>query len=205
METQTLSGALRRRGLKHLLYLCHPANLESILRNGILSYNSIRRRRIPHQSIANVGVQWRRNRTEFSRSIHDNVPLYLARRNPMLWAVKSHPRVYVRVRLEVADKPGTIFSDGNAASGSTRFFQHLADVDKIPWDVVFAKKWTGRNFPDGTRQRCAEVLVPDCVEPEFITEVRCDQSQKVLLPADLRCHLLTDPLFVSTDFYYGYD
>lgn len=205
MGNLILSEALRGRGLECLLFLAHPTNVESILRNGILSYNCIKRMRIPHQSIANVGVQWRRDRIVFGRSIHDHVPLYLARRNPMLWAVQSHPRAYIRVKLEAADKPGTIFSDGNAASDATCFFQTVSDVYNIPWEVIFARRWTGRSFPDGKRERCAEVLVPDCVEPEFIIEVRCDQAQNVSLPTEFRDRLISDPQFISTEFYHGYD
>jgi ssDNA thymidine ADP-ribosyltransferase, DarT len=200
-----LSEGLRRRGLTCLLYLTHPANLESILRNGLLSYNTVSRMNLAHLSIANPGVQRRRTRVEHGRNIHDHVPLYLARRNPMLWAVRSQPRAYVRLRLEAADKLGTMFCDGNAASDETCFFTDAAQVDEIPWGVVRARRWTGSRFPDGTRQRCAEVLIPDSVDPEFIIDVRCEQNGRSSLPPDLQPRLIPDPRFISTEFYQGYD
>lgn len=97
-----LSEALARHGLECLVCLTHPANVESILNRGLLSYNQVTQLKAPHESLANISVQWRRNRTVFGRSLHDYVPLYLARRNPMLWAVSPHPHVYVRVKLEAA-------------------------------------------------------------------------------------------------------
>jgi len=171
----TLSAALRRRGVEFLYYLAHRDDVPSILQRGILSYNMVMRAGFQHQSIANKSVQRRRDVKEvFGLSIHDYVPLYLVRRNPMLvkvWQDFPGDFAYVSINLEAADKGCTTFSDGNAASDATCFFRKLSKVDEIPWEVLRSEWWN--DFPDGKRQRCAEILVPKNVEPRFIFDVKC--------------------------------
>src|SRR5271155_1770211 len=137
------SQIMREKRLDCLLYLVHPDNLESIMRYGILSYNEVRHLGLVHRSIANEEVQQRRNFHINGLSCHDFVPLYLARRNPMLLAIKDQPRAYIRIRLEVADEEGVTFADGNAASDSTGFVPGDFGVRRLPWDVILARRWTG--------------------------------------------------------------
>jgi hypothetical protein len=111
-----------------------------------------------HTSIANETIQRRRDFSISGDSCHDFVPLYLARRNPMLWAIGDRPRAYIRIRLEVADTNDVIFADGNASSDRTGFVRGDYGAQRLPWDVVLASRWTGAQYPDGTRQRCSEYL-----------------------------------------------
>src|SRR5208282_6504067 len=132
------SQIMREKGLDCLLYLVHPDNLESIMCHGILPYNMVRHHGLAHESIASAEVQHRRDFCITGVSCHDFVPLYLARRNPMLWAIEDQPRAYIRVRLEVADEEDVIFADGNAASSSTGFVRGDFGARKLPWDVILA-------------------------------------------------------------------
>lgn len=183
----TLSSMLGDHGRDCLLYLTHPSNLPSILENGILSYNGVVKRALPHEDISNACVQYRRGRKMvFDRPLHDYVPFYLVRRNPMLCAVSRYPRAYIRVDCRVADKPGTAFSDGNAASDGTLFYQDPSDIEMIPWRVIRAGRWTGQAYPDGKRQRCAEILVPDLVETNYILDVRVRDLNEVDFPLGTR-------------------
>jgi hypothetical protein len=111
----------------------------------------------------------------------------------MLLAVSDKARAYIRIALEVADKPGVIFTSGNAASNDTSFESGPFKVHIVHWDVVLSKRWTGRNYPDGKRQRCAEVLVPDLVETKYILDIRCLNLQDVRLPQALSHLLREDP------------
>jgi hypothetical protein len=151
------SQIMREKGLNCLLYLVHPDNLESVMSHGILPYNVVRRRGLSHASLASETVQYRRDFDITGVSLHDFVPLYLARRNPMLWAIGNQPRAYIRIRLEVADEEDVIFADGNAASNSTGFARDEYGAQRLPWDVILARRWTGSRYPDGERQRCSEV------------------------------------------------
>lgn len=198
MPSPRLSAELRHKGLDCLLYLAHPANITSILEHGILSYNRVGRARIQHQSIADQGVQGRRTRTVrvTGRSLHDYVPLFMARRNPMLWRVQSHPLCYVRVSLDAADKDGTVFSDGNAACDETDFYQNASDIDKVPWDVVLGRRWTGSRIIDGKRKRAAEVLIPELIETSYILDIRCQRLDNLDVPVGLSHLLVRDPSFL---------
>lgn len=192
-----LSSALQSHGVENFYYLAHRESVASILKHGILSYNAVIKSRIQHQSIANEHVQERREaRVVFGRPIHDYVPLYLVRRNPMLLAVSgtisTEDYVYFRVSLEAADKFGTVFSDGNAASEATRFFREISLVSRIPWDVVCSWHWT--QFSDGKRQRCSEVLIPSVVEPKFILDVRC--SKAVPVAPECQRFVIVNPSFL---------
>ena len=177
LPIQKLSIRLRERGLECLLYLTHPENIYSILARGVLPYNEVRRLGIPHEDIANPEVQQRRNISVFDKDLHDYVPLYMARRNPVLWVRRLLPRAYIRLKLEVADKEGTVFSDCNASSYWAKFHRSHEDISCIPWEVIVAPTWTG--FPNGKRKRCAEILVPGPVEPSFIIDVRTKYAVNV--------------------------
>ena len=188
-----LSMHLRNHRLEYLFYLAHPFNVRSIVENGILSYNVVHEKRIPHASLAAHGVQIRRNRyvPTSGRPLHDYVPLYLVRRTPMLWDVRDKPHVFVLVDLRIADKTGTLYTDGNAASDATRFFSDPTHIGEVPWDVLHGRRWTGSGVQDGRRRRCAEILVLDRVATEFILGVVCSPTQEIDLPLGHR-YLRTD-------------
>jgi ssDNA thymidine ADP-ribosyltransferase, DarT len=179
-----LSNLLRKLGTDCLHYWVHPSNVKSILERGILPYNYVHRAQLQHESLAARGVQARRNRITLvsERPLHDYVPLYLVRRTPMLWAIRNQPRVCVRVNVSVSDKPGTLFTDGNAASEATRFFTEPSSVLEMPWDVLRRKRWTGMQVQDGARKRSAEILVPEAVEVEYILDVICSPLQEIEFP-----------------------
>jgi len=190
-----LSKLLRQKGLECLLYLTHPDNLRSITQYGILSRGCVERCGIRHEDISNVEVQARRDREVFGRPLHDYIPLYMARRNPMLWTLRNLPRAYIRVSLEVADKDGTAFSNCNASSYWARFYQGSSNIDQLPWDVILAPTWT--QFPDGKRKRCAEVLVPEIIEPSFILDIRCKYIEDDLVLPECKSLLLIDHDFLK--------
>ncbi len=193
MPAEKLSNLLRQHGLGCLLYLAHPENLYSILEKGILPYNEVQRTGVPHEDIANAEVQQRRNRAVFDKHLHDFVPLYMARRNPMLWVRRCLPRAYIRLKLEVADKSGTVFSDCNASSYWAKFYRDPEDISQIPWEVILAPTWTG--LPDGKRKRCAEILVPGGVEPSFILDIRSKYTVNV--PSGYEGLLIEDHEYLS--------
>lgn len=148
-------------------------NLSSILELGILSNRAVAR--IPHFSVASEEVQGRRDgkRIPGGLALHDYVNLYFDARNPMMYLRKGQREnlTVLRVKPDVLDIPGTVIADGNAASNSTLFRpspEGLADLDE---DRVYAEYWTDSNqwvYYEKKRQRCAEVLVPHAVPPEFV-------------------------------------
>jgi len=77
--------------------------------------------------------------------------------------------VVLYVDRDVILQTGVIFADGNAASERIRFFSDIADLSRLDWDCLRAAYWT--EFPEGSRKRCAEVLVPESVPADWIRRV----------------------------------
>lgn len=72
---------------------------------------------------------------------------------------------------ELLFKVDTVFTDGNAASGASRFFRDLEMLEEIDWECIWAHYWN--EHQDGTRKRCAEVLVPSKVDTSEIQMILC--------------------------------
>ncbi len=75
----------------------------------------------------------------------------------------------LRISPEVLDLPGVVVTDQNAAGDHVRWGRTLAIVDR---DLVFAEYWThpGDQIAEWRHKsiKCAEVLVPDRVDPEHV-------------------------------------
>jgi hypothetical protein len=72
----------------------------------------------------------------------------------------------LRVRDGVLDLPDVIVSDRNAAAGAVIFRPAVDGVAALNEDEVYATWWT--SGIDAKQKRCAEVLVPDRIPPEYI-------------------------------------
>ena len=75
----------------------------------------------------------------------------------------------LEISLCALEKQDFVFTDRNAAAREARFFNTLADLGKLPWDVLRAPTW--HTYPFGRQQRCAEVLVPDVIPARFIKRI----------------------------------
>ena len=157
--------------IDYLYHLTSPDNLPSILQNGLLSHNRAHRDGYVMQDIADPEVNQRRSEREIGgRPLHDYVPLYFTPKGPMLWVRQyEHPIAILCLSRRALAWNGAIFSDGNAASVNTAFFNSLKDIDQVDWQCVRAERWDG--IDDGRRKRCAEVLVPDAVPARLIRQI----------------------------------
>ncbi len=164
---------MNREDLPELHYITAISNVPSILRGGILSHRGAAR--LPHHSVAMTEIQERRRAKGVpgGRPLHEYVNLYVCARNPMLFKRKDqHLSLCVlRISTAILDLPEVVIADGNAASKYTGFWPSPSGLAKLDRDLVFAEYWTD---PDPIQQwkkasaKCAEVLVPDRVEPTYI-------------------------------------
>ena len=128
--------------------------------------------------------------------------LYICARNPMLYKRRSqhHQLCVLRMRPDVLDYPGVVIADGNASSSYTLFAPAPQGLERVDESLTFADNWTDPDLFTLWRQRrakCAEVLVPDRVAPEFImgAYVSCDESEQRLqelgveFPVEVNAHL----------------
>ena len=140
-----------------------------------------------HESISKPEVQALRAKVRIpgGRPLHEYANLYVCARNPMMYKRKAgHKDLCVlRIATSVLDLPDVVITDQNAASDYRRFAAAPGGLAIVDRDKTFAEYWT---HPDDriaywrhASMKCAEVLVPDSVHPDFITGsyVSCDASR----------------------------
>lgn len=186
-----------------LHYIAPVANLASMAKWGLVSHNLAQR--VVHASVAAAEIQDRRTgkRVPQGLLLHDYVNLYFHARNPMMSRLRNEgcaPIVVLRIDPSVLGLPNAIIADGNAAADYTRFFpspQGLANLDE---EQVYARWWTDIDriaYFEKKRKRCAEVLIPQRIEVEFITGAYvCDSH------GDQACRALGISGEVNNDIFF---
>jgi len=150
------------------------ANIGSVMTHGILSYE--RAAKLEHHSVAMQPVQDKRDQRQVpgGLKLHQYANLYFDARNPMLFKRKNEaPSLcIVRVSTQVLNLNGTVISDQNAASDYVRFL-HPQQWKLLDFDAIYAMDW--RHPGDQVAywrhraRKCAEVLVPQRVDRQFLT------------------------------------
>lgn len=151
-------------------------NIPSVMQHGILSHNLRRKKKILNHSVALQGVQELRARKVVpgARPLHDYANLYFDAHNPMLSRVREYSNeiCVLRISPEVLSLPGVVISDRNAACNFVGFYPYPYGLEKLDFDMVYATWWKHKDNPRLEELhghiKCAEVLVPDCVEPQYI-------------------------------------
>ena len=168
---------MRRDELEELHCITPIGNVASILEHGILS--NMRAEKLPHTSVAMPEMQDLRRKVIVpgGRPLHQYANLYLCGRNPMMSKRRdSHSELCVlRVRPDVLDLPNVVITDQNAGSRYVRFAASPSGLSIVNRAMVFAEFWT---HPDDQKMqwrhssiKCAEVLIPDRIAPQFVIGV----------------------------------
>lgn len=198
-------ATMLRNRVTELHFITHVANLGSIVAYGILSHNLVARRFPAHKSVASEQIQDRRvgKRVPQGRLLHDYANLYFDARNAMMYTLLKNsagPLAVVRVNPAVLDLPDSVVTDGNAASDDTAFFPSPRGLAWLDEDKVYADSWDHPDYwtkVELKRLRCAEVLVPNQVESQFIIGCYVDHrnrrrecsSQSPRLPVEVNAHV----------------
>lgn len=168
-------------GIKYLYHMTSVNNLGSILSKGLVSHNFAHRNALIKRDISDNQVQQRRHNKVIKNglTVHDYVPLYFSPRNPMLYCRKHIQENIVILGIEslILANSNTVFTNGNAASDDTKFYDDIAMLDKLDWDIITALYWS--NFPDGRRIKCAEVLAYPNIPVEKIVKLFCYSEEMV--------------------------
>ena len=148
-------------------------NIPSVLERGILSHE--RAARLAHRSVAMDEVQERRDGKQVpgGRRLHQYANLYFHARNPMLYKLQGRAEelCVLRVSRLVRKLDGVVFADRNASSDYVRFLDP-SQWRLLDYEAILAPDW--RHPGDAVAyyrhksQKCAEVLVPNRVEPRFL-------------------------------------
>lgn len=149
-------------------------------------------------------IQDRRDRkcVPGGRLLHEYANLYFCARNPMLFKrLDQHQTICVlQVDPAVIDLPNVVITDQNAASDHVYFAAAPGGLRIVNHAKTYAEYWTDPDPIEYWRKKaakCAEVLVPDRVDPRFVVGVyvSCEQAKRqveafgVGLPVSIRQHL----------------
>lgn len=178
-----------------LYHLTHIANLATIVaKGGLGSPNELRSRRIGYTSIAHREIQGRRVSKAIPCGpggvVHDYVPYFFAPRPPMLLALQKGnvlefggsqaDIVYLVTTVEtvLADGRAYVFTDGHAVMAVTEFFDDVAQLDRVDWQVMRSRHWAATpDDPDRQRRRQAEFLVHGSCPWRLIQELGVANQQ----------------------------
>jgi hypothetical protein len=168
---------MRRSDVVELYYITPIDNIPSILEHGILS-NELAAK-VPHTSLAMPEIQIRRINKKIPGAggldLHSYANLYFDAHNPMLSKRRERNDTIciLRINPNVLDMPGVIVADRNAATDYVRFYAPAGGIESLDKDKLFAKYWTNSQDENERRAhkrlKCAEVLVPNKVEPNYVS------------------------------------
>ncbi|NWG04546.1 MAG: DUF4433 domain-containing protein [Syntrophaceae bacterium] len=176
-----------RNDLMELHYITKIRNVPSIMTKGIVSYKQSKK--IDHNSVAMKEIQERREKkiVPGGRPLHEYVNLYFHARNPMLYVRQSQhiDLCILRISAEILDLPGVVITDRNASSDYARFAPAPMGLSIVDKEMTFAEYWTNPDPFEAMRRKsakCAEVLVPDWIDPILImgAYVSCQDAKTTL-------------------------
>jgi len=110
----------------------------------------------------------------------------------------------LRITPDVLNQPRTVIVDRNASSDYARFAPAPDGLGLLAHDAVFPEYWAHPDNAQAFRRKsmkCAEVLVPDRVDPSFIVGayVSCKESRAALQAGAPGLPMTIDPhLFFQT-------
>ena len=181
----------RGNGKFEFYYITHIDNLESILKNGLLSHKRVIEQGINYTSIANNEVMQKRK----DKGLEDYVNLYINPRNAMMYVVKNKvPKdslVVIAINGNVIRQHNDIkVSIGNAASDYSLILDKdeliYLDIYKFFYEIRRIKDWTSETqidisefFKDKRPHKFlslkvflqSEVLIKGKIEKELFTTI----------------------------------
>lgn len=162
-------------------------NIPSVICHGLLSYNRVAK--IDHESIAMPDVQRKRNNIQIPHGgpLHAYANAYFDPRNPMMYRKHdiAQSLCVLAISSKVLDLPGTIISDGNAASPFSRFYTPIDGVNQLDFVRIYDEWWISEDPCEQLRRKrikCAEILVPNRIDYGYIVGaiVVSEQAQREL-------------------------
>jgi len=186
---------LERADVKELYYISPIANVPSILEHGILSHNLSSE--LSHESIAMEKIQDRRRNKNIpgtDKQLHDYANLYFDAHNPTLSKVRSRNEeiCILLISSRILELENIIVADRNAACDVVRFCPVSVGLEIINKEKLFARYWTHSDlyeYWEHKTAKCAEVLVPDRVEPKYIVGAFVANQKALSAFEKLKCGL----------------
>ncbi len=183
-----------------VLRLIHVDNLGTcVKRGGLYAPNTPLGDGPAYRIIHDTEVQAKRHVTRVPCGaggvVHDYVPFYFGYLSPMMLRLKTgqvtgynegqEPLIYLVTTAQAVQASGAqfVFSDGHGIARFTKWFDNLADLDKVDWSMVFQQYWSDNlDDPDRQRRKQAEFLVHRFCAWSLIQEIAVindDMKQRV--------------------------
>jgi len=206
-----------------IVRIIHVDNLHICLeRSGLHAPNFNPKDGLVYRTIHNTDIQQERRirpvRCGPKGVIHDYVPFYFGYLSPMMLKLKTgqvpgydegqEPLIYLVSTAQSVHHVGCgfVFSDGHGIAAFTRWYDDLADLDKVDWDMVYQRYWKDNlNDMDRQRRKQAEFLVHRFCDWSLIDKIAViDQRMKTRVE-----RIFTQvpsqhqpPVTVRRDWYY---
>lgn len=154
---------------KYIFHFTDLRNLDSIVKNALLSTNEKKRLEIKHHNIANQTIQARRDEMDVTvgpgGKIHDYVPFYFSSINPMLLSLLNHKNcdqnliVYLCINIERLDRDDAVFTNSSANTNTPPiFYDDTTHLDELDWDLILSRKWK-MDSDEAKHKKMAEALI----------------------------------------------
>lgn len=169
--------------------ITHIRNLAVLLRRRVLHAPlHVPDDGLPYVTIHNIDIQRERHircvHCGPSGTLHDYVPFYFGPRSPMLLQLHTgkvsgynegqKPLIYLVSSAQTIAEAGRrfVFSDGHGIAAYTQWYDDLADLGNVDWEMVNARFWAD-DVDDNDRQRRkqAEFLIHEACPWEVIEEI----------------------------------
>lgn len=201
----------------------HVDNLQACLeRRGLHAPNHSPDDGRTYHTIHNVDVQSKRHVRGIpcgpGGTIHDYVAFYFGYLSPMLLNLKTgrvagyaegqEPLIYLVSSVQAVRDTGAkfVFSDGHGLATFTEWFDDLAQLDRVDWEMVYQRYWSDNlDDPDRQRRKQAEFLVHRSCDWSSITEIGVLNpavQQRVERTLEGYPIALRRPVIVRASWYY---
>jgi len=159
---------------KYIFHFTHLKNLDSIVKNGLLSTNRKEDLGIDHLNVAAQSIQERRKSMDVpcgpKGTVHDYVPFYLCSTNPMFLSLVNKKNIdqshiiFFAISIDFVSRDDVVFTNASANTANPpNFFSESKDLKHLDWEAIGSKKWS-RGDDDHLHRRMAEVLVYEKVD-----------------------------------------
>lgn len=203
---------------RYFYHFTHTDNIESIVRNGLLSTNLKNRKGIVHHNIANPDIQARRSKMIVDAGpggvVHDYAPFYFTSKSPMLLSLLYRKNidqqfiVFMAISIDKIMNSNVVFTDASANTAiPPHFYDDPNDLDKLHWNLIDSNS-VAHLQDDDRHFKMAEVLICERVPIEWVDSyiVWNIESKKIIeksyIDAGLQAPNISYEPFQSNKYFY---
>lgn len=203
--------------------IIHIDNLDICLRRrGLYAPNFTPNDGLDYRTIHNTDIQ--RKRQAFCLNcgscgtVHDYVPFYFGYLSPMLQQLKTgqvegynggqEPIIHLVSTVQAVHRAGTgfVFSDGHGIAAYTEWYDDLANLNRVDWDMFYQRYWRDTvDDMDRQRRKQAEFLIHRFCDWNLICEIGViNDTVKQQAEAIMNAYpsALRKPVRVQNQWYY---